>query len=67
MQKQADPVQWLQDNLQLRYPNDAELLEIALQGGDLEQLKQVVNAIVDVYFQEVVEKVARNEPRKRQS
>ena len=66
MQKQADPVQWLQDNLQLRYPNDAELLEIALQGGDLEQLKQVVNAIVDVYFQEVVEK-ARTERAKKEA
>ncbi|HVU44290.1 MAG TPA: M56 family metallopeptidase [Xanthobacteraceae bacterium] len=64
VQKQADPARWLRDNLQLHYPNDAELLEIALQGGDLEQLKQIVNAIVDVYFEEVVEKAVKERANK---
>ncbi|HEY4313143.1 MAG TPA: M56 family metallopeptidase [Pirellulales bacterium] len=56
MQSQTDPENWLRDNLQVSFPDDGELLEIALAQVPFEQAKQIVDAVVDTYFREVVEK-----------
>ena len=56
IKKQADPVEWLQDELNLKYPNDAELLQITMSGEEIDQVVSIVNAVVHAYFREVVEK-----------
>ena len=56
VREQADPVQWLQDNLKFEYPNDAEILEITLRTGRPDEAAKVLDAVVDAFFKEVVEK-----------
>lgn len=51
-----DPVDWLQKNLKIDYPNDTELLRVRLFTSDPEQGVKIVNAVVNTYFREVVEK-----------
>src|SRR5262249_4594370 len=53
---QDDPVEWLQENLKFDYPNDAELLRIRLWTSSPEEGIKVVDAVIDLYFKEVVEK-----------
>jgi hypothetical protein len=52
----SDPVEWLQDNLQFDFPNDAELLRIRLRTHEPDDGVKIMNAVVDTYFKEVVER-----------
>ena len=67
LDRSADPVEWLQKNLQFDFPNDAELLRIRLWTNDAQDGVTVVNAVVDTYFREVVEKdvLDRNKAEQR--
>lgn len=56
IKKQNDPIDWLRDQLSMKFPNDAELLLITMSGEELDQIVKIVNAVVDAYFREVVEK-----------
>jgi hypothetical protein len=62
----ADPVGWLQDHLSAEYPGDAELLEIKLRGHDPEDAVKLVDAVVDAFFKEVVEKGIGERRRKEE-
>jgi hypothetical protein len=58
LQGKPDPVAWLQENLDLSFPQNGEILSISLggtesQGGDLALL---VNAVAKAYHEEVIEK-----------
>ena len=64
--EQPDPVLWLQQSLQLKYPNDGELLEITLKGDDAAQAVKIVTAVFDVFFKEVVEKGVADRAKKEQ-
>ncbi|HEY1598147.1 MAG TPA: M56 family metallopeptidase [Pirellulales bacterium] len=66
VQKQPDPVDWLQKSLQLRYPSDQEMLEITLQADDAAQAVKIVKAVLDVFFQEFVEKGLAERAKKEQ-
>jgi polysaccharide biosynthesis transport protein len=66
IKKQTDPVEWLQDELNLKYPNDAELLQITMSGEDIDQIVAIVNAVVHSYFKEVVEKEVQERNKKEQ-
>ena len=64
-----DPVDFLQHQLGLKYPNDAELLQVTMSGEDTEidQVVKVVNAVIDAYFKEVVEKGITDRSKKEQT
>ena len=52
IKKQSDAVEWLQDQLGLKYPNDAELLQVTMSGevDEIDQVVKVVDAVIDAYF-----------------
>lgn len=58
VQGHADPVQWLQKNLVINYPEDGALLSISLTGDESakEDLVNLVNAIATSYRNEVVDR-----------
>lgn len=51
-----DKVQWLQDNLDVHFESNSEILHIELAGTEdqAEDLRAIVNAICDAYVKEVV-------------
>ena len=51
---QADPVAWLESQLVVDFPGDAELLRVGMKGDKSDQLAKLVNAVVDSYMNEVV-------------
>ncbi len=52
-----DPVSWLEERLIVEYPDDAEVMRVAIEGneGDSKQLKKIVDAVVNCYLSEVVQ------------
>jgi polysaccharide biosynthesis transport protein len=54
--QEADPVAWLETMLVVEPIRNTELLRVSLSGQDAEQIVLVVNAVIDAYLQEVVNK-----------
>lgn len=52
----SDPVGWLNENLRIDYPNNAELLRIRLSASDPIQAAQAVDAVIQTYLKEFVER-----------
>ncbi len=52
-----DPVSWLEERLIVDYPDNAEVMRVAIEGseGDSKQLKKIVDAVVNCYLTEVVQ------------
>jgi hypothetical protein len=59
IQRQANPIAWLQDNLEVRFIDDSELMEIALSGDDPNEVAGLVNVVKKGYLDEVVNVDAR--------
>ena len=58
---QPDPVEWLQEDLIVQFPQNGEILEITLSGDELpDELVKIVDAVAKAYKDEVV-----NERRQR--
>jgi len=54
---ETDPVQWLQENLVVEFPQNGEVLAITLSGDELpEDLVRLVDAVAKAYQDEVVNK-----------
>lgn len=53
---QLDPAEWLIKELQLDYMLSPEILRVRLRGDQPEELVTLVNAVVNAYMQEVVNK-----------
>jgi uncharacterized protein involved in exopolysaccharide biosynthesis len=51
---QKDPVAWLEENLQVSFPLDGEVLRVALVVGKPSEAAALVNAVVDVYVEQFV-------------
>jgi len=49
-----DPVDFLESNLIVDYPGDAELMRVAIKGTHRDDLATIVNAVVQSYMDEVV-------------
>lgn len=58
-----DPVQWLEENLQIEFSENSEILKIALTGDNPQELAEIVNAVHKAYLKEIVE----NERKVKQS
>ncbi len=54
--KGANPAEWLEDQIRVETSDDPELPRVSMIGDNPEQLKVLVNAVVDAYLSEVVEK-----------
>ncbi len=64
IQAEPDPVQWVSERLSVRYPGDAELMQVSVTSEKGDEAAALVNAIVDAYMEEVVD-VEQNERRNR--
>jgi capsular polysaccharide biosynthesis protein len=51
---QIDPIAWLQDNLEVAFVQESEVMEIALSGDESDEVAGVVNAVKKAYMDEVV-------------
>jgi hypothetical protein len=60
-----DPNAWLRSELIIDYPNDAEVLRIAMKGTQPVEVTKIVNRVVETYLKEIVqhEKEIRNNER----
>ena len=61
----ADPVSWLSDSLMFDNQAGSELLGIALRSDDPKGLPEIVNAVVQAYMTEVVDRERDNKLRRR--
>ena len=50
-----DPVAWLKEELLLDYPDDAEILRVAISTENKNEAMKIVDAVVDKYLSEVVQ------------
>ncbi len=62
--REQDPVRFLAESLRVEFPGNSELMAVRLSGDDPEQISTVVNAIVEAYLVEVVDR-EKNERRQR--
>jgi polysaccharide biosynthesis transport protein len=54
VKKQKDDIGWLEDELMVDFPGDAQILRIAMKGDDVRALTMIVNAVKDAYMSEIV-------------
>ncbi len=66
IQEQLDPVQWVAENLSVRFPGNSEFMNVSFSSTRPEETAVLVNAIVDAYMREVVDTEQR-ERRERLS
>jgi capsular exopolysaccharide synthesis family protein len=57
LKKQPDPIEWLNEELQIGFTNGSEVLQIALRGDRPGDVALLVNAITQAYLREIVDKV----------
>ncbi len=51
-----DPVAWLKDQLIIDYPDDSEILRVAMKGTSPSEIKKIVDKVVDTYLKEIVQR-----------
>jgi succinoglycan biosynthesis transport protein ExoP len=51
---QIDPIAWLQKQLEINFPDDAEIMQVALASAEPQIAQKVVDAVVSTYYDEVV-------------
>jgi len=54
VKREKDPVVWLAKELKVRFPGEAEIMEVALTGNNPEETATLVRAVVTAYDNEVV-------------
>jgi capsular exopolysaccharide synthesis family protein len=59
---QAEPITWLEEELKIEVPEGSEIINVKLSGSEPAELVTLVNAVTQVYLQEVV-----NAERKQRS
>jgi polysaccharide biosynthesis transport protein len=59
---QAEPITWLEEELKVEVPEGSEIVNVKLSGSEPNELVTLVNAVTQVYLQEVV-----NAERKQRS
>ncbi len=50
IQKEADPVRWLANNLRVEYPGNAEIMRVTLTGTNPDEVALLVRAVVEAYM-----------------
>ncbi|MBN1851412.1 MAG: polysaccharide biosynthesis tyrosine autokinase [Pirellulales bacterium] len=65
--READKVEWLRENLVVRFLRDSEYLEVSLaENMEEEELERIVNAVVDAYLEEVVYGASRQAKKSKE-
>ncbi len=59
VKQENDPLSWLQDELRAGYINDSEIMRVSLTAEKPDDAIKLVDAIVDAYIEEVVNKEER--------
>ncbi len=54
LRDEADPVDWLEANINVVFPDEAEVMHVSLTADQPDGLQQLVKAVVDGYFDEFV-------------
>lgn len=54
LRNEDDKLTWLKEKIQVSFPGNSEILQIALTGDDPSQLVTLVNSVKDAYMEEVV-------------
>ena len=54
-QEEVNPVAWLQQNLEVSFPGDGEIMKISLSASNHREAVKLLRAVVDAYLSEVVE------------
>ncbi len=62
--KGEDPVQWLQDNIEVTFPGGSQIMRISVSDRDPHDVTQLVLAVAGAYLREVVH-VEQQESRQR--
>ncbi len=52
---EEDPASWLADELRVSNPEDSEILSVSLRGENREEIRKLVNAVVESYVEEIVQ------------
>ena len=65
VREQSDEIWWLQKELNVDFPGDAEVMRVSLKAKNKLEVEKVVDAVVDAYQKEIVdsEKAARDDRR----
>ncbi len=53
---EPDPVRYLTEELRVDFPGDSELMTVKISGQDSQEVTTLVNAVVDAYLAEVVDR-----------
>ena len=56
LQAQKEPIKYLDEKLQVVYSEGSEVIRVALEGHEPNDLRKIVDAVKDAYYREVVEK-----------
>ena len=59
VKQENDPLSWLARELQVDYINDSEIMRVAMTSANPNEATELVDAIVDAYLEEVVNKQER--------
>jgi capsular exopolysaccharide synthesis family protein len=51
---EPDPIDWLEENLNVSFPDESEVMHVSLSNDRPEGLVDLVNAVVKAYFDEIV-------------
>lgn len=57
---QAEPLGWLAGALQVGFPESPEIMRVGLDGDNADELRVLVNAVVDAYLREVIDRESAN-------
>lgn len=61
VQQEPDPARWLSENLTVRFPGDAEIMNVSVSSENAQEAAALANAVVDAYMQEVVDAELRQQ------
>ena len=57
IKEEPEPLLWLQEELQVSFPGEGEILEVRYDGEeDPEEMKKIVDAVIDAYMRDVLYK-----------
>ena len=56
VREQPDPISWLQEKLDVQFPDNSEMMNISLKLTDAVAAHKIAKSVVDVYMADVVEK-----------
>ncbi len=60
VKREKDPLSWLEDALQADYVDNSEIMRVSLTSTNPQETADLVNAVVDTYIDEIVNKEEQN-------